>query len=53
MLNRAIIVVTLQRTNYASKAGAYPYTGAYADGALWLEVVPSRRADFPVAPSIR
>ena len=43
----------LQRANYAFKAGAYPYTGTYADGALWLGVVPSRRADFPTTSSIR
>ena len=52
-LNRAAIVIALQRANYASEAGAHPCVGAYADRALWLGVVPSRQADLPTTPSIR
>ena len=39
-LNCAITIATLQYTNYASKAGAYPYMGARADRALRPGVVP-------------
>ena len=58
-LNCAVIVATLQHANYASKvgacrhAGAYPYAGAYAGGALRPWVVPSRLAVLPTAPNIR
>ena len=52
VLNYAIVIVVLQRTNYASKAGAYPYTGAYADRAPRPGVIPSQRADLPTTPSI-
>ena len=52
-LNCVAIVITLQRANYASKAGAYLYVGAYADGAPRSGVVPSRRAFLPTIPSIR
>ena len=51
-LNCATIVITLQHTSYASKAGAYPYAGAYADRAPRSGVVPLR-AFLPTAPSIR
>ena len=52
-LNCAIVIITLQRANYASKAGTYPYTGAYTNGAPRPGVVPSRQADLPTTPSIR
>ena len=57
-LNCTAVVVALQYANYASKAGAYPYTGsypcagAYADGAPRSGVIPLR-AFLPIAPSIR
>ena len=51
-LNCAIVITMLQRANYASKAGAYLYAGAYANRAPWPGVVPIRRADFPTTPSI-
>ena len=52
-LNCAVVIVALQRANYTSKAGAYPYIGAYANRVPRPGVVPSRRADLPAAPSIR
>ena len=51
-LNYAIVIATLQRANCASKAGTYPYAGAYADGAPRSGVVPLQ-AFLPTVPSIR